>query len=458
MVNMLDLDPREIPNLLHNGNLKLAVIGCGVMGLPLACLYADAGAQVYGVDVDVKYIEDLKRGVCAYPEPGLKSLLKRVLSSNKFQPTTDFRNAVGDSDIVIVVVSASVDPQGLPDYTALRKVSEDLGLILKRGQLVLQSSTTGLGVTEGVVQKILESLSGLKAEEDFGFAYSPLRGSAGSLLRDLVHYPRIVGAAGSRSLEAAKAVLSFVVKGGVVPVRDIRTAEAVKLFENYYRFATLVLSQELAMLCERMNIDYMEVLEACNTQPHCHLLRPSVGVGGHLPKDMHLLQASAEDVKFSLYMLKTALRVNERLLKHDLSLVAKALRRLGKRLWRSRILILGLGFKPDVKDVRNSYSLMLAESLMKKGARVIVHDPYFTAEEIRSMGFEATANIHRAISEVDCVVIATPHSRFKELSLSDFKRPEGKPLAVVDFGRVLDGSEAEKAGVVYVGVGAGMVG
>lgn len=457
MANILDLNPREIPDMLRNGDLNLAVIGCGVMGLPLACLYADAGAQVYGVDVNIKHIENLKRGVCISPEPGLKTLLKKVLRSNRFQPTTDFQNAVEDSDIVMIVVSASVDPHGLPDYTALRKVSEDLGLILRKGHLVIQSSTTGPGVTEGIVKRILESLSGLKAEEDFGFVYSPLRGSGGSLLRDLVRYPRIVGAVGPKSLEAAKAVLSVVVKGGVVPVRDIRTAETVKLFENYYRFATLVLSQELAMLCEKINVDYMEVLEACRTQPHCHLLNPSIGVGGHLPKDMCLLQASAEDVKCGLRMLKTAMKVNERLLRHDLSLVTKALRRLGKRLKRSKILVLGLSFKPDVKDIRNSYSFMLADSLLKKGARVIVHDPYFTTREIRDMGFEASANMDRAVREVDCVVIATPHSRFRRLSLSDFKRPDGKPVAVVDFGRILDGSEAERMGVVYVGVGAGTV-
>lgn len=458
MANILELSPREIPDMLRNGDLKIAVIGCGVMGLPLACLYADAGAQVYGVDVNIKHVENLKRGVCTSPEPGLRNLLKRVLWSNKFQPTTDFQSAVEDSDIVMIVVSASVDPHGLPDYTALRKVSEDLGLILKKGQLVVQSSTTGLGVTEGIVQRILESLSGLKAEEDFGFAYSPLRGSGGSLLRDLVCYPRIVGAAGPRSLEAVKAVLSVIVKGGVVPVKDIRTAEAVKLFENYYRFVTLILGQELAMLCEKINVDYMEVLEACRTQPHCHLLKPSIGVGGHLPKDMCLLQASAEDVKCGLRMLKTAMKVNEKLLRHDLSLVTRALWRLGKRLRRSKILVLGLSFKPNVKDIRNSYSFMLAESLLKKGARVFVHDPYFTTREIRDMGFEASANMNRAIKEADCIVIATPHSRFKKLSLSDFKRPDGKPVAVVDFGRILDGSEAEKMGIIYVGVGAGTVG
>jgi len=183
MVNIMDLNPEEIPDMLCSGDLKLTVIGCGVMGLPLACLYADAGVQVYGVDVNIKHVENLKRGICLNPEPGLKSLLKRVLRANRFHPTTDLQNAVEDSDVIMIVVSASVDPHGLPDYTPLRRVSEDLGLILEKGHLVIQSSTTGPGVTEEIVKGMLESLSGLKAEEDFGFAYSPLRG-AGALFSE----------------------------------------------------------------------------------------------------------------------------------------------------------------------------------------------------------------------------------------------------------------------------------
>lgn len=453
MTNIMDLDPDEVPEMLTKGTLKLSVIGCGVMGLPLACLYADNGVDVYGVDTSVELIDRLKHGVIASPEPGLQELLQKVLRMEKFHPTTDIKSAVSDSDVIMIVVSVSINQAGIPDYTPLRKVAEDLGTYVRRGSLIIQSSTTGPGVTEEMVKERIETLSNLKAEQDFGFAYSPLRGSEGSLLRDLVSYPRIVGAVGPRSLQVSEAVLTTVVKGGIIKVRDIKTAEAVKLFENFYRFATLIISHELAMLCEKIGVDYIEVLKAATTQPFCHLLRPSIGVGGHLPKDAQLLQNSAENVNFSLRMVRMALKVNDALLKHDYALVMKALRSLGKPLRRSKILILGLSFKPNIKNAKNSYSVKLANELLKKGAEVIAYDPYFTIEEIRRMGFKTSSSLRRISRDIDCVIVATPHDEFKNISLNNLRRLNGKPVAIVDFGRIFDREEAEKANLIYVGVG-----
>jgi nucleotide sugar dehydrogenase len=457
MTNIMDLNSEEIPSMLTKGVLKLSVIGCGVMGLPLACLYADKGVEVYGVDSNVKLIDNLKRGVISNPEPELQTLLQKVLRAGKFHPTTDVKSAISDSDVIMIVVSASVNQFGVPDYSSLRKVAEDLGAYMKKGSLIIQSSTTGPGVSEEVVKRIIETLSNLKAEQDFGFAYSPLRGAEGSLLRDLVSYPRVVGAVGPKSLAASEAVLKIVVEGGIVRVRDVKTAEAVKLFENFYRFAALAISHELAILCERIGVDYLEVLKAATTQPFCHLLKPSIGIGGHLPKDVQLLQNSAESVNFNLRMLKMALKVNEALIKHDYALVMKALRRLGKPLRRSRILILGLSFKPNVKNAKNSYSIKLANELMKKGADVIVYDPYFTSEDIKSMGFKTSLSLKRTLRDVDCVVVATPHDAFKNMGLNSFKRIDGKPIAIVDFGRIFNREEAEKANIIYVGIGVDSV-
>ncbi|MBS7611093.1 nucleotide sugar dehydrogenase [Candidatus Bathyarchaeota archaeon] len=457
MTNIMDLNPEEIPEMLTKGNLKLSVIGCGVMGLPLACLYADKGVEVYGVDANVELVDKLKRGVIPNSEPGLRALLQKVLRMEKFHPTTDVKSAVNDSEIIMIVISASVSQLGIPDYFPLRKIAEDLGTCMTRGSLIIQSSTTGPGVTEEVVKERIEALSNLKAEQDFGFSYSPLRGAEGSLLRDLVSYPRVVGAVGPKSLAISEAVLKTVVEGGIVRVRDIKTAETVKLFENFYRFAALVISHELAVLCEKIGVDYVEVLKAATTQPFCHLLKPSIGVGGHLPKDAQLLQNSAENVNFSLRTLKVTLKVNDILLKHGYALVIKALRRLGKPLRRSRILVLGLSFKPNVKNTRNSYSLKLANELLKRGAEVVVYDPYFTRDEIRGMGFKTSLSLKRTLRDVDCVIIATPHDVFKNISLSDFRSPESKTIAIVDFGRIFNREEVEKANLIYVGVGADSV-
>ncbi len=457
MTNIMDLNPEEIPGMLTKGALKLSVIGCGVMGLPLACLYADKGVEVYGVDANVKLIDRLKRGAVSNPEPGLQPLLQKVLRAGKFHPTTDVKSAVNDSDVVMIVISASVNQFGVPDYSPLRKVAEELGAYMRKGSLIIQSSTTGPGVSEEFVKGVIETLSNLKAEQDFGFAYSPLRGAEGSLLRDLVSYPRVVGAVGPKSLAVSEAVLKTVVEGGIVRVRDVKTAEAVKLFENFYRFATLAISHELAILCEKMGVDYLETLKAATTQPFCHLLKPSIGVGGHLPKDVQLLQNSAENVNLNLRMLKMALKVNDALIKHDYALVIKALRRLGKPLRRSRILILGLSFKPNVKNARNSYSIRLANELMKRGAEVIVYDPYFTSEDIRSMGFKTSMSLKRVLRDVDCVVVATPHDAFKNMSLSGFRRVDGKPIAIVDFGRIFNREDVEKANLIYVGIGVDAV-
>jgi UDP-N-acetyl-D-mannosaminuronic acid dehydrogenase len=224
----------EICDAIRSKKLRIGVFGLGWMGISTACLFLQTGAVVVGADVDANVVELLNSGKSPINEPGVKPIIAKYAGST-FKATTDVRSASEQSDILIIIVPTSIDSDKKPDYTALEKVSREIGMKLRKGSLVIIESTVGPGVTESIVKPILEKYSGLTAGDGFLLAYSPIRGMAGKALEDIRKYPRIVGGLDPNSLRAASAVMGTIVEGGIVSVSDIRTAEAAKLFENVYR-------------------------------------------------------------------------------------------------------------------------------------------------------------------------------------------------------------------------------
>jgi len=291
---LLSREPGEIAVGIRDGRLTIGVVGLGWMGLPIACLFAEAGAKVIGADMNPKVVERVNKGDSPMDEPGLSALLKKAVRGGKFSATTSTEEAAANSDILFLIVPTMIDRQKRSDYSAVEDACVSIGKGLKSGSLVVFESTCGPGVTERIVKGTIEKYSGLVAGQGFGLAYSPIRAMGGRALQDMQTYTKLVGAVDKKSLEAACAALSVVVKGELIRVHDIKTAELAKLFETIYRDVNIALANEFALLCEEMGVDYVEIMRIANSQPYSHLHATGAGVGGHcLPVYPYLLASEA---------------------------------------------------------------------------------------------------------------------------------------------------------------------
>lgn len=454
---VMTLKPDEVVDKLRKGEFTVCVVGLGWMGMPTACLFADTGARVIGVDIDRSIIDTVNKGKSPVPEPGLDALVKKHVSRGQLRATDDMKDAISKSDIVILIVPTLLDRLRRPDYSAVEKACKDIGRTLKKGSLVIFESTVGPGITESLVKGELEKASGLRAEGDFGLAYSPIRATSGRAPQDIANYPRVVGAIGGRSLEVASAVLATIIKGPIIKVKNVKTAEAIKLFENVYRDANIALANELAVFCEAAGIDYEECVRAATTQPYCHLHMSGIGVGGHcIPVNPYFLLEEAENVGVKLHLIQLARRINDAMPKHTVNLVVDALRACGKSIKRARIAVLGVSYRANVKEARFTPTKETVATLEKMGAKIIVYDPYFTVEELKKRGYYGVHRLEVAIDNADCVLITVNHEEFKRLKLKTLTRLLRKKAALVDCGSVFNPAEVEAVGIVYRGIGRGV--
>jgi len=456
MCPAMDWEKSDIDTQGKREKYTVSVVGCGRIGLPTALVFAEAGFRVLGVDTNPQVVSLLTKGKAPFDEPRMGELLKKHVKNGRFTATIDIRRASSESDVVIFVVPTPIDQNKKPDYSTVEKPCKDVGLGLRRGSMVIIASTTGPGIAETLVKDALENSSGLKAGVDFGLACSPTRAAPERVLSDIVSYARVVGAINEQSLRVAGFVLGTVVKGGIVPVKDMRTAEAVKLFENVYRDVSIALANELAQLCEKVGIDFLEAQKAANTQPYCHILVPGV-VGGHIPKDPFLLVEEAENVNVNLRMVLLARKINDEMVAHTIRLTKDALKHCGKVLRRARITVLGVSYRANVKEPRGSLTRQLVDSLRAKDAAVRVYDPFYSFKEMKDLGYSAELTLTRAVEGADCLIFVVGHDRFKRLNLRRVRFLMRKSAAIVDMGQVIEVPlRAEKEGFVYRGVGRGV--
>ncbi len=451
----MKLEAADLSTQEKRAKYTVSVVGCGRIGLPTACSFAEAGFRVMGVDANAQVVSLLRKGKAPFVENGLSMLIKKHVRSGRFTATTDTKKATSESDIIVIVVPTVIDEKKKPDYSYVEKACKDVGLGLRSGSLVIFASTVGPGITETLVKETLENGSGLKAGVDFGLVNSPTRAAPGQILRDIALYPRVVGAFNEPSFKAAGLVLSTVVKGGIVKVRDLRTSEAVKLFENIYRDVSIALANDFAPLCEKIKVDYLEAQAAANTQPYSHLLRPGV-VAGHIPKDPYLLLEEAENVGAKLRMTALARRINDEVLDHTVQLVLDALRRNQKPFRRAKVALLGVSYRANTKEARGSATPQLVKMFTSKGATVRVFDPLYSFTELKDMGYPAERTLKKTVEGTDSIVIVVGHTRFKHLNLKRLRLMMAKTAAIVDMGHVIVPEKAEKAGFVFRGIGRGV--
>jgi UDP-N-acetyl-D-mannosaminuronic acid dehydrogenase len=427
------------------------------MGLPTAALYAEAGAKVQGADVNPAIVAKVNAGQSPVNEQGLDQLVSRGLKSGKLKAGTSASQAAANSDIIFIVVPTMIDEKQNADYSIVTAACIEIGKTIRRGSLVIMGSTCGPGITEKLAGGKIEEVSGLRAGSDFGLAYSPIRAMGGHALEDVRKYARVVGGINTASLEAASLALSVIVEGPMVRVRNLVTAELSKLFEVIYRDVNIALASEFAEVCEKFGADYLEVREASNSQPHSHLHFAGVGVGGHcLSVYSHLLAAESYPKGAQVPITIDARRLNDLQPHHVKQLIEDGLNACKKSLDGARITVLGIAYRPDVKEVRYSPSLELVKILRVRGGKVTVFDPFYSVAELEDMKLTGKPTLASAVVGSDCVVLTVAHEAIKSVNAADWMRSVAKPGVVVDCTGTLGVQAVEREGLVYRAVGRGL--
>jgi nucleotide sugar dehydrogenase len=426
---------------------KVAVVGLGKIGLPVAAQFASAGAVVVGCDVDERVVAMVNHGACPIAnEPGLAEAVAEARRSGRLQATTDTAGGVAESGVVVCVVPVAIDDARRPDFGHLDAATAAIAAGLRPGTLVILETTVPVGATRQRFGKRLALGSGL-ALGDFDLAYSPERVSSGQVLRDLRAYPKIVGGVSPEAGHRAAAFYRHMLGAEVTVLPDAETAEFTKLAESVYRDVNIALANELAIAADTLGVDYATAAKAANSQPYSHLHTPGVGVGGHcIPVYPYFLL----DVAPGQSLTARSREVNDSMAAYAARRLDAALREAGlDGLARRTVLILGLAYRGNVRESAFSSALLLSREIEAAGATALVHDPLFAPEEIAAEGLRP-APLPPG-QPVDAVVLQAAHRDYEAL---DFAAIPGCRV-VLDGRGALDRGPIEAAGLRYIAIGDG---
>jgi UDP-N-acetyl-D-glucosamine dehydrogenase len=428
----------ELINRITNKQAHVGVIGLGYVGLPLLVEFASKGFKGTGFEVDETKAKQINAGT-SYIGDVPSSKLKEVVDAKRLQATTDFDH-LADCDAIIICVPTPLRKTKEPDVSYILAATEQIAKRLRRGQLIILESTTYPGTTDEVLLPMFED-KGLKLDEDFLLAFSPERVDPGNPQFLTHNIPKVVGGVTEDSTDVAAHLYSQIVND-VFAVSSARVAEAAKLLENTFRAVNIGMANEMARLCYALNIDTWEVIRAAATKPFGFMpFYPGPGIGGHcIPLDPHYLSWKARQHGFDSRFISLAEEVNSRMPEHVVQLVSDGLNDDRKAMKGSNVLLLGVAYKKDINDVRESPALSIIDRLRAKGANVRYHDPF--VGEVRfddahtDAGGEPLQSVsltNEELKSADCVIIVTDHSEI------DYKRVCSLASLIVDTRNALNG-------------------
>ncbi|MFQ5858475.1 MAG: nucleotide sugar dehydrogenase [Anaerolineae bacterium] len=404
----------RLQDRIRNQSATVAVVGLGYVGLPLAAAFGEVGYRVIGVDVDEAKVAAIQRGE-SYIGDVASERIAGLLAAGRLTGTTDY-HVLPDADVIFVCVPTPFDRMKTPDLSYVRAASDGIAGQLRVGQLIILQSTTYPGTTEEEILPILER-SGLRAGIDFHLAFSPERVNPGDTEHTVFNTPKVVGGFTPRCAQLAANLLATL-NPEVHVVSTPRVAEMTKLLENIFRSVNIALVNEMALLSERMGIDIWEVIEAASTKTFGFMpFRPGPGVGGHcIPVDPFYLSWKAREYDFSTRFVELAADVNQAMPHHVVETISRTLNAYGIPVSDASILILGVAFKPDVDDPRNSPAERIIELLLDRGAQVAYHDPHVPSFRVGDDVFHRDTAVLESISltdvalaQYDCAVIVAGH-------------------------------------------------
>jgi UDP-N-acetyl-D-glucosamine dehydrogenase len=391
---------------LESREARVGVVGMGYVGLPLMVEKAKAGFPVIGFDRFAERVDDVNRGI-SYISDVNDAELRDLVRAGRIRAVTSF-DAVADVDVVVICVPTPLDRNLVPDLQYIEQVAKEIAGRLRRGQLISLESTTYPGTTDDLLKPALEA-SGLVCGRDFFLAYSPERVDPGNHRWSTVNTNRVVGGCDPESRKVAETFYAQTIES-VVTVGDARTAELVKVFENTFRAVNIALVNEFALLCDAMGFDVWEVLDAAFTKPFGIMpFYPGPGVGGHcIPVDPHYLSWKAREYGFDTRFIGLAGEINRRMPEFVVEKSARVLNDDAKAVKGSKIVLVGLTYKADIADVRESPALRVFELLLARGATVSYHDRYVPTLDVAGRHFESV-NLNEALADADLAIVLTAH-------------------------------------------------
>lgn len=453
---IMAMNMENIQYSLQNNEFRICVVGIGRIGLPTALSFANAGLNTIGVDINENLVQMINSG--QYPlkdEPEFDKIFDKVISEKKFLATTDISVALPKSDIVILSLPTPMDKNYVPDYSSILSVASNINKFLSSGSLVIVESTVEPGFIENDFIPVIEGKNkNLKLTIDFTVAACPETANPGEIMSDFKKLPRLVGGIDERTTNIASSLYKHVFGVEMMSMPDCKTANAAKLTGNVFRDINIAFINELAMLFEKLGIDTMKVLEACDKKYNFQTHYPGAGVGGPcLPVNSYQFLNSARRLDDGvLRIIEAAREINEHMPYHTIELLVDALNENGKSVKDSTIAVLGVSYKPNVRDIQLAPAEEIIKKLDQLKANIKIYDPYFINAEIFSHKTEE--NLFNAISNSDGVLLVTAHNEFKEIDPTLFKSKMKTPI-VIDCRGILDMRSAKKAGLVFRGIGRG---
>jgi nucleotide sugar dehydrogenase len=450
------LSKEQVEEKLNRGEVSIAVYGLGRVGLPLAVAWLRAGQRVIGVDINPSIVDKINSGISPITdEPLVPESVKKFVSEGKFHATTDLIKASQVSEVKFIAVPTALTEEKRFDGRALESALRGIGRGLKQGDAISIECSVPPTTTENLAKPILEKESGLKAEEDFALAASPERIYEGRVLEDLEErYAKVIGGIAPRSTELFATLYSRIARKGIHRMSSSRAAELSKLFEGVYRDVNIALANELAGLCQALNVDFAEARAAANSQPFCHLHKPGVGVGGLcIPVYPYFIVEKAEEKGVPVNLTRMARAINEEMPKNTVDLLQKALEDVGLRLKDVKVAILGLAFRGNVADSRLSPTYELARQLKLQAGEVVVQDPYIEADKtLKAMSIPLLRSIEDAVKGASAILIATDHDDYTKMDLAKLLKLARSPTILLDGRGIIDLRQVP-FGTYFTGIG-----
>jgi nucleotide sugar dehydrogenase len=444
---------RALGDKIKTKKAKLCVVGLGYVGLPTATIFAEKGFSVIGCDVKEDVVKLVSAGKSPLEDLNIDARVNGAVKNRKLTASMHVSEAVRKSDVVLIIVPTPTGRGFEPDLQYVVSAGESVRMGLKRGQLVVLESTVYPGVTEEILKPILEK-SGMRVNKDFGLAYCPERYNPGDSAHTIDKVVRVIGATSDDWAKVASKLYEQVTR--VVIVKDIKTAEMAKIIENTQRDLNIALMNEIALICERIGIDIMDVIDAAATKWNFNVYYPGAGVGGHcLPKDPWYLVKAAERLGYHAQVITAGRRVNDYMPHHMFDLLLKAMNETNRSVKGSAIVVLGLSYKENVGDTRNSPALGLIRDIKEMGGVVRSVDPYVD-EKTAKGEFGVDEHIRRidsAADGADAIVIVTAHKEFKSLDLVKLRKRMRTPI-IIDGRRAVDKKRAIRLGFTYKNIGS----
>lgn len=457
MTKIMEMGSSELIQSIQSSKLKICVIGIGRIGLPTALSFANSGLSTIGVDINSELVSSINSGIFPLKdEPGYDIIFENVIRERKFFATAKIEECIPQSDVILLSLPTPMDKNNVPSYSALESVGKQLHELLTPGSLVIVESTIEPGFIEDVLISIIEGDgSRLKAGKNFGIGVCPETANPGQILNDFERLPRLVGAIDEKTANIITKIYRHVFTVELIPMPDCKTANAVKLTTNVFRDINIAFVNELAILFEKIGIDIMKVLEAAKTKYNFQVHYPGAGVGGPcLPVNSYQMLNLAKRVNGNLNIVRVGRITNESMPDHVIELLNDGFAEAKKNIRGSEILILGISYKPDVKDIQSSPAKHIVEKLLANNVKVKIYDPHYKSTEV--YGIHTEGNFVDALTGTDAIVIVTAHKEFHDLEPTFLTSKLRTPI-VIDSRGVVDQYSAKKANLIFRGLGRGKI-